>query len=383
MVLLLKTMSPKGMMVANQANGRSNMVQVLMIIMAVCAVLGGIDHLLNNKFGLGKHFLEGVELLAPLCLSMAGMIVLAPTVADLLAGILTPLYNLVSMDPGTFGSVLAIDMGGYQLCGGLAQDPAVARFAGIIAAATFGCTISFTIPTGMGILKNETREDFATGIMYGLLALPFALIPAAILCGIPVLKAVWLCVPFLLISLLLALAITRFPEKTSKGFALLAKGLRIFSLIGIIIGAFQTISGYELIPSITPLPQAMGIVVSICITLMGSLPFAEILQRVLKKPLAFVGDKLGVGGRGMMSMLLFFLNATPGLTSLPEVNRRGTVVAAAFGVCAASCLTSHVAFTMGCEPDLVVLLIAIKFLGGVLGAVVALALTGRKKAVQK
>ena len=114
------------------------MVQILMYIMAGCAVLGGIDYLLGNRFGLGSHFIHGVELIGPLCLSMAGMIVLAPTVAELLGGILAPLYNMIGMDAGTFGSVLAIDMGGYQLCGGLAQDPAVARFAGIIAAATLG-----------------------------------------------------------------------------------------------------------------------------------------------------------------------------------------------------------------------------------------------------
>ena len=57
--------------------------QVLMVIMAVGAVVGGIDCLLKNRFGFGEKFEEGFRLLGSMALSMAGMICLAPVLADL------------------------------------------------------------------------------------------------------------------------------------------------------------------------------------------------------------------------------------------------------------------------------------------------------------
>ena len=52
--------------------------QVLMIVIAVGAVLGGVDRICGNRLGLGAQFEKGFMLLGPMALSMAGMICLAP-----------------------------------------------------------------------------------------------------------------------------------------------------------------------------------------------------------------------------------------------------------------------------------------------------------------
>ena len=46
--------------------------QIIMWIMAVGAVLGGVDRIAGNRFGLGKRFEEGFTLLGPTALSMSG-----------------------------------------------------------------------------------------------------------------------------------------------------------------------------------------------------------------------------------------------------------------------------------------------------------------------
>ena len=51
--------------------------QIIMWIMAVGAVLGGVDRIAGNRFGLGKRFEEGFTLLGPTALSMSGIICLA------------------------------------------------------------------------------------------------------------------------------------------------------------------------------------------------------------------------------------------------------------------------------------------------------------------
>lgn len=79
--------------------------------MAAGAVLGGVDRILGNKFGLGEQFEKGFMLLGPMALSMAGMICLAPVLADALGRVIVPFYQLIGVDPAMFGALLAIDMG--------------------------------------------------------------------------------------------------------------------------------------------------------------------------------------------------------------------------------------------------------------------------------
>ena len=58
--------------------------QIIMWIMAVGAVLGGVDRIAGNRFGLGKRFEEGFTLLGPTALSMSGIICLTPLLSRFL-----------------------------------------------------------------------------------------------------------------------------------------------------------------------------------------------------------------------------------------------------------------------------------------------------------
>ena len=51
---------------------------LIMWVMACGAAVGGLDRILGNRFGLGKRFEEGYELLGASALSMAGIICLVP-----------------------------------------------------------------------------------------------------------------------------------------------------------------------------------------------------------------------------------------------------------------------------------------------------------------
>ena len=50
----------------------------MMWVMAICALIGGVDQLAGNKFGLGRRFEDGFQLLGPTALSMAGLICITP-----------------------------------------------------------------------------------------------------------------------------------------------------------------------------------------------------------------------------------------------------------------------------------------------------------------
>ncbi len=120
--------------------------QIIMWIMAVGAVLGGVDRIAGNRFGLGKRFEEGFALLGPTALSMSGIICLTPLLSRFLRFALVPIWNFLGLDAGLLAGILAIDMGGYQLAGELSASQEMVRYAGLVIAATLGCTITFTIP---------------------------------------------------------------------------------------------------------------------------------------------------------------------------------------------------------------------------------------------
>ena len=126
------------------------MERVLLWILAAGAVIGGLDLMLGNRLKLGERFREGLQLMGPMALSMAGILCLAPLLSRGLSATAAPLWRRMGLDPALLGSsFLAIDMGGYQLAVDLAADPAVGKYGGILVSAILGCTVSFTgLPSG-------------------------------------------------------------------------------------------------------------------------------------------------------------------------------------------------------------------------------------------
>ena len=65
----------------------------LIAIMAVFAVLGALDRIIGNKFGLGKEFEDGILAMGSLALAMVGIISLAPVLAAVLKPVVVPVYT--------------------------------------------------------------------------------------------------------------------------------------------------------------------------------------------------------------------------------------------------------------------------------------------------
>ena len=104
--------------------------EIIIYIMVLFMLVGAIDRCIGGKLGLSKQFEEGIMAMGALALSMAGIMVVAPLLADLLKPIIVPLYGLVGADPSIFATTfIANDMGGAPLALSLAQDKAVGDFA--------------------------------------------------------------------------------------------------------------------------------------------------------------------------------------------------------------------------------------------------------------
>lgn len=353
--------------------------QAIMWMMAAAAVIGGVDRIVGNRMGLGKKFEEGFLLLGPTALSMAGIICLVPLLSKGLQVAAVPFYHAVGLDAGMLGGILAIDMGGYQLAMELADSASVGRYAGIMVAATFGCTISFTVPVGMGMLKPEERKPFAEGMLIGMGTMPVALLCGGLFCSLNVLMVLKQSLPVLILAVLLMAGLWKFREQTVKGFAVFAEIIKIITTAGLVCGAVAYMTGWEVIPGMTPLADAMKVVSSIGIVMLGSLPAAELLQRGLRKPLNWIGKKTGMNGASIAGLLMGIVSIVPAIAMMHEMDERGKAVNAAFAVCGASALAAHMGFAFGVEPGLVVPLLVTKVIGGCIGAGAALILTEGKK----
>ena len=354
------------------------MSQIIMYIMAAGAIIGGIDYSLGNRFGFGQRFEEAFQLLGSIGLSMAGIICLAPVLSDLLGILVVPLFVRLGLDPGMFGSILAIDMGGYQMSVDLAADPTVGRFAGIIVSAMFGCTVVFTIPVGLGAVGEADQPYFTRGILLGLAAMPTGLLIGGLLCGLSLTAILWNCLPILLLSGLLILGLVKKTGAMIRLFQKFARAIRVLAGLGLTLGAVEYMTGLSLLPGAVSLAEAMETVCSIAIVMLGSMPLAELLQRLLKKPFARIGRRTGLNAVSTTGILIGAVSVMPALAMIPRMDKRGKTVCGAFVVCGASAFAAHLGFTLSAEPELAAALLSAKLLGGLCGIVIALAATEKE-----
>lgn len=353
------------------------MSQLILHIMAAGSLLGGLDHLAGNRFGLGRRFEEAFHLLGSIALSMAGIICLAPVLSHWLGKIVVPLFGSLGFDPGMFGSILAIDMGGYQMAMDLCTDPAMGRYAGILVSAIFGCTVVFTIPVGLGAVREEDRPYFTKGILFGLITMPVGLIAGGLICGLAPGSLLWNLLPILLVSFLLMLGLLKKPDSLVRGFQRFAKGIEKLAIFGLMAGAIQYMTGTEWIPGMAPLTDAMEVVCSIAIVMLGSMPLAELLQKLLKKPFAWIGARTGLNSVSTTGLLIGMVSVVPALAMIPRMDPRGKVVCGAFVVSSASLFAAHLGFAISTEPELVSALMAAKLLGGFAAVILALFATSK------
>lgn len=358
--------------------GDRSMNEILMYIMAFGAILGGADRMLGNRFGLGRRFEEAFRLLGPIALSMVGIVCLAPLLSAAVGIAAAPVFRVLRMDPAVLGSLLAIDMGGYQMAMDLAQSPQMGRFAGIILSATFGCTVVFTIPVGLGAIEAADRPWFTRGILIGLGTMPVGMVIAGGMLKMPLGDLLWNCLPVLAVSVLLIWGLMKRPEGMLKLFRKFSEGIGLLATAGLALGAAAYMTGKPLLPGMTPLMDAMEIACSIAIVMLGSMPLAELCQILLRRPFGWIGRHTGLNAVSTTGLLIGMVSVTPALAMIPRMDRRGKVVCGAFVVCGASAFAAHVGFTMSVQPDMVSALLAAKLVGGLAGVAAALLLTPKE-----
>src|SRR4051794_36438761 len=94
---------------------------VVICAVMLCACAGAVASLFDDEKGLGREFLEGVHAIGFIFIPVAGIMAAAPYLSGLVRALIGPAFGAVGADPAMAAtSVIAVDMGGYQLAARLA-----------------------------------------------------------------------------------------------------------------------------------------------------------------------------------------------------------------------------------------------------------------------
>ena len=351
---------------------------VIIWIMMIFMVLGAIDRIIGNKYGLGEEFENGINAMGPLALAMVGVVSIAPVLADVLRPVVVPVYQALGADPSMFATtLLAIDMGGYPLAKELALTPEAAQYAGIILGSMMGPTIVFSIPVALGIIRPEDRRYLATGMLAGFVTIPLGCVVGGLVAGWPIGFLVMNMIPVTIVAVLIAIGLWRIPEKMINGFNIFGKGVVILITVALAAIIWETLTGIVIIPGMTPIWEGVQIVGSIAIVLAGAFPMVKFITKVFAKPLASLGRAMGMGEVAAAGLVATLANNIPMFNMMKDMDNRGKILNCAFAVSAAFAFGDHLGFTAGVEPDMIFPMIVGKLVAGITALLVAMPIATR------
>ena len=354
--------------------------EIVIAIMALFAVLGGLDRIIGNKFGLGKEFENGILAMGSLAMAMVGIICLAPVLAGVLKPVVVPIYTFLGADPAMFaGTILANDMGGGSLAQELTSDPRAALLGGVITGSMLGATIVFTIPCAIGIVEERDRPAVAKGILCGIVTIPLGVFVGGLVAGFPVMMVLRNLVPIVIIGALIAFGLWKAEKWMIKGFTVFGKGVVVLITVGLVAAIVESLTGWVIIPGLAPISEGFHTVGSIAIVLAGAFPLVYAVTKVLKKPLVKMGKALGIDEVAAAGLIASMANSIATFGMVKDMGRRGKVVNIAFAVSAAFVFGDHLGFTAGFAPEMLPGVIVGKLVGGISAVAVAMVLTRKDR----
>lgn len=375
---------------------------VVYIIM-FCAACGAVASIVREDSELGRQFLEGINSIGPIFLPVAGIMAAAPFLTKIVTVVFGPVFQWLGADPAIAAtSIVAVDMGGYQLADMLAQS----RESWIMAMVTgfmSGATIVFSIPVALKMIRREDRDYLALGMMSGFLMIPVGVLISSLIIAVtsPVIRQnvatageaayqlnlnigliLHNLVPLTILCVLIALGLMYVPKIMIKGFNLFGKfldsSLRLIVVSCIIeyfTGFFTNafgVWGFEpIIADEKDIVRALEVSGYIGIMLCGAFPMVYLIRKYLAKPLEFVGRKFGLSVDAVAGILACAANALALFSMIEKMQPEDKVKCLAFCVCSAFLIGDHLSFTANFQPSLILPVLIGKLMAGILSVYVA------------
>ncbi|MBO5253376.1 MAG: ethanolamine utilization protein EutH [Clostridia bacterium] len=345
------------------------------IAVLVFSALGAVDYLLGSNIGIGKEFEKAFSLFCPMALSMLGMLVIAPALGVWMQPLFERFYDLFGIDPYIIpSSVLANDMGGMSLSQAFCKTEEIGNYNAFIISSMMGCTVSFTVPLALGLVRKTQHRELFFGFLCGIATTPVGSIAAGLVLGIEPLVLLLNLLPLTVIAVAVAAALIFAQKLCIKCFSVFGVFMRALGVLGLACAIFTFLTKVQISPHFDTLENAALVCVNACVTLSGALPFMFIVSKLLHKPLNKLGAVLGLDEVSALALLGSLVTSVPTFGLMDKMGKKGVVLNSAFAVSAAFTFGSHLAFTMAFNENYVLPMIIGKLVSGICAAVLALLL---------
>lgn len=307
---------------------------IIYIIMAG-TLIGALASIVKPEGELGREFVNGIHAIGPVFLAQAGIMAAIPIISYLIMYSIGPFFSALGSDASIAAlAVIAVDMGGYQLADAIAANRDMWIVA-MLVGYTSGASIVYLIPVGLIMLNRDDHKYLALGAMAGLISIPFAVLiapgdhhlqqpagqgdhfhhlarRALSAAGLPAGAAA-----------AVAVVCPVFPAGAGpevaagghgEGFLIFGKAADAFiklvlalCIIEHFTGVFKKVFGGwvfdPLFADKDELFRAIEIAGYIGIMLAGTFPICYLFQRYCRKPMHFIGRKLGLSDTGALALL--------------------------------------------------------------------------------
>ena len=345
---------------------------ILNYIILFFSLLGALDLILNNRFGLGKEFEKGLMLFGNLALSMIGMIIIAPIIADVLRPVFDFFSTKIHIDASIIpASLFANDMGGAPLAVEVATDSAIGFYNALVVSSMMGCTISFTIPVSLGMVDKEYHRELLLGLLCGITTIPVGCFVAGLFCDILVTSLLINLLPLVIFSGIIALGLIKFPSVCVKIFQVFGYVIKVLIVVGLALGVIHFLTGHMLVAGMNTLANGASICLNASIIMTGAFPFMFVVSKVLSKPIGKLSQRVGINE---VSAVGFISSLATSMTTFGMMNRmdkRGILLNSAWAVSAAFVFADHLAFTMAFDSTYIPVMILGKLVSGVCAVTLA------------
>lgn len=340
--------------------------------MLVFSVLGAIDRIIGNRFGFGKEFERAFMLIGTMALSMIGMIVISPLIAELMLPVSDFMSKTFGLDASVIpASLFANDMGGAPLAVEMANNEKTGLYNALVVSSMMGCTVSFTIPFALGVVDKEHHRELLLGLLCGIVTIPIGSFVAGIICGLDLWTLTLNLIPLIIFSAIIALGLMFFPEMCVKVFKAFGVFITAVITIGLALGIVRFLTGYEVIKGLATLEEGASICVNAAVVLSGSFPLMHFISKALSKSLEYAGGKLGINKYSAVGIISSLASSSATFGMAEKMDKKGIVLNSAFAVSGAFVLGSHLAFTMAFDSTYILPVIAGKLIAGVLALALA------------
>ncbi|WP_413705495.1 ethanolamine utilization protein EutH [Pseudomonas sp. Pseusp16] len=376
---------------------------VIYLIM-IGAMVGAFASVLKPQSGLGKEFVNGIHSIGPVFLAQAGIMISIPFLSKFIEMALGPYFSLMGSDVSIAAlSIIAVDMGGYQLADAIAANRDV-WITAMIVGYTSGATIVYLIPVGLMMLEHKDHKYLALGAMAGLISIPFAVLTAMLMItsfNIPVREIVStsspalhyltldfvaclkLLAPLFVFCFVLAAGLRYQANLMVTGFLVFGKAMDAFIKIILALAIVEHFTGFfmkhfgfwgfdPMFADQKELFRAIEIAGYIGIMLAGTFPICYLFQKYCRKPMTILGRHFGLSPSGAAAFVMVFANIIAVYHVFKNLNARDKVLCVALGVCAQATIGDHLAFTANFQPSLIMPVLLAKLFGGLLAVGIAI-----------